>query len=75
MEQIQNPFAKKERQPKRFGNLYGEICDLDNIKAAIMNASKNKRNQKAVRGIIKNIDEYARKIQKMLLDESYVPSK
>ena len=75
MKQEQSSVAKKERQPKRFGNLYCEICDLDNIKAAIMNASKYKRNQKAVCKIIKNIDEYSRKIQKMLLDESYVPSK
>lgn len=75
MEQKQNFCPKKEKQPKRFGNLYGEICDLDNIRAAIMNASKNKRHQKAVRKVIENIDEYACKIQKMLLDESYVPSK
>ena len=75
MEQKQNFCTKEEKQPKRFGNLYGEICDLDNIRAAIMNASKNKRNQKAVCKVIENIDEYSRKIQKMLLDESYVPSK
>ena len=66
MKQEQSSVAKKERQPKRFGNLYGEICDLDNIKAAIMNASKYKRNQKAVCKIIKNIDEYSRKIQNIL---------
>lgn len=60
---------------KRAGHLFEKICDLNNIKAAILNASKKKRRQKCVRKILKDLDAYAKRIQKMLISQSYRPSK
>ena len=59
---------------KRIGNLYDKVCDLENIKEAIMKASLGKRDRKFIREIISRPDYYAGKIQKMLLAKSYVPS-
>ena len=59
---------------KRTGNIYEGICDLENIKQAIMKSSLGKRNQNRVKAILKNIDAYAKKIQKMLINKEYVPS-
>jgi RNA-directed DNA polymerase len=59
---------------KRIGYIYGKICDLDNIKAAVMRSSLGKRDKKFVRYVIENIDSCSLKIQKMLVDKSYVPS-
>lgn len=69
--------AEQKRCPirtKRAGNLFEKICDIDNIKAAIRNASKKKRKQKNVRRILKKIDFYAGKIRAMLLAQNYHPS-
>lgn len=60
---------------KRAGFLYEKICNLDNIRSAILNASKKKRKQRNVRRILKNIDHYAKQIQKMLEHMTYHPSK
>ena len=59
---------------KRIGYFFEKICDLDNIKSAIMNASAGKRKQKRVKQVIDNKDEYARKIQQLLLNKKYVSS-
>lgn len=56
---------------KRIGFLYEKVCDIDNIKAAIMNASKGKRNRREVRWVLAHIDKYAEKAQKMLLERNY----
>ena len=66
---------KSPIRTKRAGYLYERICDPDNIKAAIWKASEKKRNQKYVRQILKKIDHYAEIIQKLLKDQSYIPSK
>lgn len=67
--------TKSPIQTKRAGHLYEQIYNLDNIKRAIWKASEKKRRQKNVRRILKNIDFFAKIIQKMLIDQSYVPSK
>jgi len=59
---------------KRKGNLYVLITDIENIKKAILNASKKKHKRKQVQQILSNIDHYAHEIQKMLISKSYVPS-
>lgn len=56
---------------KRIGYLYDKICDIDNIKLAIYNASKGKRNRKYVQKIIRNSDFYAKEISHMLTNETY----
>lgn len=58
---------------KRIGHLYEKIADIENIKLAIRNASKRKRNRPSVRRILSDIDTYAKKIKDMLDNESFVP--
>lgn len=58
---------------KRIGHLYEEITDYENIKLAITNASKRKKSRKAVKHVVDNIDYYALKLQKMLIDKTYNP--
>jgi len=59
---------------KRTGYIYEKICDLENIKMAILKASHGKRNKKYVARILGSLDHYAAEIKKMLVEKSYVPS-
>jgi len=59
---------------KRIGNIYEKICDINNIKLAIIEASKGKRSQTRVSHILKDIDFFANKIQEILLSKNYIPS-
>lgn len=59
---------------KRVGNIYKEITKKENIRRAILNASKGKKNRKSVIRILGNIDYYVSDIYKMLLEKSYKPS-
>lgn len=52
---------------KRVGYIFERICDLENIKTAIMKSSLGKRGQKRVKEILENIDAIAEIIQKCLL--------
>ncbi len=55
-------------------NIYEKIVEIDNIKKAIWNASKGKRQRKKVKIIINNMDYYSEQLQKMLLKKEYVPN-
>ena len=59
---------------KRAGNIYSNVCEIDNIKQAIIKASLGKRHQGRVRRVLQNIDAAANGIRKMLLNKTYVPS-
>lgn len=59
---------------KRYGFLYQQIYDIENIKLAIKNASKGKRNRRRVKHILDNSDEYAGRIRLMLKHKVYSPS-
>ncbi len=59
---------------KRTGYLYDQVCDLDNIKEAILKASLGKRHRPFVKEVVDAPDHYAGKIRDMLLNKSYVPS-
>ncbi|MHB1152107.1 MAG: RNA-directed DNA polymerase [Eubacteriales bacterium] len=59
---------------KRFGYIYDKICDIDNIKKAIMCSSRGKRNRKEVKKTIENIDTAALRIQNLLITKTYRPS-
>lgn len=48
-----------------------QIASEENIKAAIMNASKKKRNRRDVKEVLEDIDTHTRKIQKILLSGTY----
>ena len=59
---------------KRVGYIYNKICSIDNIKEAIINSSKGKRDQRRVKIVINNIDYYAAQIRDMLINKTYEPS-
>jgi len=59
---------------KRIGYIYEKIYDIENIKVAIKNASKKKRNQIRVQKIINNDDFYAKEISKSLKNMTFKTS-
>lgn len=59
---------------KRTGYIYDKICDIENIKTAIMKASLGKRNKRYVKQIMKNADICAQIISATLKDKEYIPS-
>lgn len=59
---------------KREGNIYSKIIEKENIKQAILNASKGKKYRKSVKNVIVNIDYYTEYIRKLLEHKKYVPS-
>lgn len=58
---------------KRIGFIYEKICDIDNIKKAIKNASKGKKKRKYVANVNRKIGTYATIIQGILLSKTYIP--
>ena len=59
---------------KRIGNIYSKITDKNNIRKAILNAAKRKRNRKNVRYILKNIVNITDEIYELLKNETFEPS-
>lgn len=59
---------------KRVGNIYSEMLKIENIRKAILDASRYKRNKKHVQLVLTNIEYYSTQIQEMLLNKTYVPS-
>ena len=60
---------------KRYGNLWGKITSMENLKEAHKNARKDKAFYVDVRMVDKNPEFYLGKIQRMLLNKSYYVSK
>lgn len=59
---------------KRHGNLWGQICDLQNIKFAHNQARKGKSFYTEVKMVDENVDKYAKLIQKSLLEKTFTTS-
>lgn len=59
---------------KRVGNIYEEITKKENIRKAILNASKGKKNRKSVIKILDNISFYVDDIYGKLINKTYKPS-
>ena len=59
---------------KRQGRIYEPICNINNIKHAMLKASLGKRGQKRVKVILDNMDYYARQIRWLLLNKRFIPS-
>lgn len=59
---------------KRIGYLYEKICDIANIKTAILKSSLGKRSKGQIKEIVDNIDHYALQIQMLLAEKTYLPS-
>jgi hypothetical protein len=66
-------LIRKEHM-KRLGYIYEKICSLDNIKIAIRESSKGKRNKKYVKKILNNIEYYAKEVQFLLVNKKYIAS-
>lgn len=59
---------------KRKSNIYPLIIEENNIKKAILNASKGKKERKSVKKVCDDIEHYTLEIQKMLRNKTYKPS-
>lgn len=59
---------------KRIGYIYDKICDIDNIKRAILCSSRRKRNRRDVQRVLKDIDKSAEHVQKLLITQTYRPA-
>lgn len=60
---------------KRYGNLYAQICDIENIQVAYENARRGKTKTRPVMKVDENPNCYLLKIQQILEDEVFVNSK
>lgn len=58
---------------KTYKHLMEKIASEENIRAAILNASKRKRSRKDVIEVIENIDYHTKAVQRILLNGSYKP--
>ena len=59
---------------KRIGFIYEKIIDKNNIKRAILNASRGKKKRRNVRNIINNINFYVNDIYIILKEEKFIPN-
>lgn len=59
---------------KRVGNIYKNIWDKENCKAAILEAARKKKRRRNVRKVLEDLDNYAEKLSAMLKDHTYKPS-
>jgi len=59
---------------KRHGNLWEQVCDIENIRAAHRTARKGKAHYTEVRWVNANEEAALRRIQQMLLDKSFSTS-
>lgn len=57
---------------KRIGYLYPQIYSIENIRLALHNASRGKRDKNYVRKILKNEDHYVEQVSEMLRTHTYV---
>jgi hypothetical protein len=60
---------------KRQGFLYKKICDHQNIRSALISASKNKTKKFAVKNTLKDFDKSTEFVRSLLVSKSYVPNK
>jgi RNA-directed DNA polymerase len=67
-------LIRKGKAMKRTGYIYERVCDIENIKTAILKSSLGKRRRKYVRKILDNIDGSAKEISDMLRAKTYTPS-
>lgn len=59
---------------KRVGFIFDKICDKDNIRQAIFNASQRKKNKPNVKWVLDNVDKCVDEIYDLLKSKKYVHS-
>lgn len=57
---------------KRYGHLYGQIYDIENLHVALRSASRGKEHIRSVRRVLGNPDLYLSQIQWMMVNEEFV---
>ena len=62
------------REMKRKGNLYGQICSMENLERAAMNAAKQKGWRMAVREFLADKEENLKRLRNALAEHSYKTS-
>ena len=70
VDEIRKPGGKV----KRVGNIYEKITKKENIRKAIINASKGKKDRNGVVKILDNVNFYVDEIYNMLINKTYTPS-
>lgn len=60
---------------KRYGNLYEQVYDLENLRVALDNASKGKKDISSVQKVLAEPDLYLNEIREILITESFVNGK
>lgn len=63
-----------ENSMKRYGNLYSQVCDINNLRIAHNRAKKGKGWYKEIVEMDKDIGHYLYELQHMLQSKSYVTS-
>lgn len=56
---------------KRIGNLYQQICNIDNLRKAHLHAKKGKGWYEEVKAVDADVDGYLQKLQNMLINHTY----
>lgn len=59
---------------KRYGNLYEQICSMDNLRKAHQNAKKGKGWYEEVKEVEADVDGYLTRLQEMLINHTYQTS-
>lgn len=60
--------------PKRVGNLYEKMCDIETIKLTIAAGTRGKRKRKDVRRVLEDVDGYAEATKQMLEGGQFQPT-
>lgn len=60
---------------KRTGYIYDKICDIDNVRLAIRNASKGKKKKHSTQRVLRNFEKCAKQVSEMLKNKIYKPNK
>lgn len=56
---------------RRYGNLYGQICDPDNIKIAFANASRGKAHYREVKAFNQDYEANIEEVRRLLVDKTF----
>lgn len=60
---------------KRHGHLYEQVYDIENLKVALLNASKEKQDIRSVQRVLKDPERYLKKLQNLLINQKFVNGK
>ncbi|MGN1230087.1 MAG: RNA-directed DNA polymerase [Prevotella sp.] len=59
---------------KRVKDIWQEVTSVDSIITAIENAAEGKKHKRAIKRVLDNKEEYAKRLSKMLREKTFVPS-